>query len=300
MANKLKFAAIDIGSNAIRMVIASYGSLGWQSHEKYRLPIRLGEDAFEHGQVSGKNLKLSARTFEKFAKICKKEEVSQIRAVATSALRESKNKEAFVELIRRTSKIEIEIIDGQCEARLIFDAVRKSLDLKNKSVLLIDVGGGSVELSWTQNEKIIKSQSFPFGTVRTLAIMKQRNIKEDRLNLVIGDYIRPMAEFLKDSQKFDFAVGTGGNFDTMSRLKSFVLKKESRQELSDMELETLIQEVRRYSLKERVLELDLRPDRADVIMPAMVLVQAVLRQASIQRLLVPRVGLKDGILWSLL
>jgi exopolyphosphatase / guanosine-5'-triphosphate,3'-diphosphate pyrophosphatase len=300
MPNKSKFAAIDIGSNAIRMVIAENNGNSWEFVQKFRLPIRLGEDVFDKGQISHKNLKLSARTFEKFAKLCLKNEVSSIRAVATSALRESKNRQAFVELVHRKSLIRVDIIGGQQEALLIFEAVKRKVNLTDRKALLIDVGGGSVELTAAQNQSIGPSESFPFGTVRTLSLMKQKKIGEEQIHVIIDDYMKSLSPFLQKLPKLDVAIGTGGNLETVARLRAHFLKREMQSEISENELGFLIDETRKHSVKERVEILGLKPDRADVILPAMLVVHGILRRAGLQRLLIPRVGLKEGILWSML
>ncbi|PWU17350.1 MAG: hypothetical protein C5B49_09040 [Bdellovibrio sp.] len=306
MGDKRTLAAIDIGSNAIRMIIAevaeSSGQVKFVPVRKYRMPIRLGNDVFESGKISGKNLKASVQAFMKFSQLSKKHGVQSLQAVGTSALREAKNQIHFVELMRRKSGIQIEIIDGTKEAELIHQAVSRQVRIDNARALLVDVGGGSVELTVSQEGKIERSQSFPFGTVRSLKLMKKRNFHEEHMNLIIGDFIRPLSQFLWNgtSPRVDFAIGTGGNLETLGKLKPVLLDKGSRTEMTDVELENLIRKLQQVSLKDRVQRLGLRPDRADVIIPASLVVQVVLRQASIHRLVIPYVGLKDGILWSML
>lgn len=306
MGDKKTIAAIDVGSNAIRMVIAEATSNGSGMKvtpiKKFRVPIRLGADVFDSGKISGKNLKASVQAFMKFHQVAEKHKVERVRAVGTSALREAKNQHAFIELIRRKTDIVVEVIDGQLEADLIFRAVRHEVNLEKNRCLLIDVGGGSVELTLCDQGKVDASQSFPFGTVRTLGLLKKRQMDEDQLNLVIGDFIRPLSQFVlsqKSAHRIEFAVGTGGNLETLGRLKATLLGLNSKSEITDTELELMIQKLRSLSVKQRIDKLELRPDRADVIIPAAMVVQAALRQASVHRLVIPYVGLKDGLLWSL-
>lgn len=309
-----RFAAIDIGSNAIRMMIAeavvpsqilsspTHQQVRFTPIKKYRFPIRLGADVFKSGRISQKNLKQAARTFEKFSAVTRKFGVQYYRAVGTSALREASNGHAFVELIRRKSGIRIEVIDGILEAELIYSAVRNEVNLEQARALLIDVGGGSVEVTFTHQGRIEATQSFPFGTVRTLEMLKKRNLKEAQLNLVIGDFIKPLSQFIlahSPGHKMDFAIGTGGNLESLGKIKPLLLGKSSKTEMNDLELEAIIQQLRKFTNKERIQKLDMRPDRADVIVPAAMVVQAILRQASTHRLVVPAVGLKDGLLLSL-
>jgi exopolyphosphatase / guanosine-5'-triphosphate,3'-diphosphate pyrophosphatase len=296
------FAAIDIGSNAIRMVIAEYSPDGLILLKKFRFPIRLGADVFDKGQISAKNLKLSARTFKKFKELSQIYQVNDIRAVGTSALREAKNGKAFLELIRRKSGIKIEIIDGVEEARIIHQAVRREINLENRHALLIDIGGGSVELTFTENGMMSSTQSFPFGTVRTLEMMKKRQLDESRLQLVIGEYLQPLMHFIHSQapgKAFDFAVGTGGNLETLGKLKPILLNSPNRTMLTFRELGEIIDKLQKTSLKDRIDKMHLRPDRADVILPAALVVHTILRQSGIDKILLPNVGLKDGLIWAL-
>ena len=297
-----RLAAIDIGSNAIRMVIAEQSHQGLRLIKKYRFPIRLGADVFHTGKISAKNLKLSARTFRKFKEVSEKFKVKAIRAVGTSALREAKNGKAFVELIRRKSSIQIEIIDGVEEARIIHQTVRREINLEGRHALLIDVGGGSVELTYTENGMMTSTQSFPFGTVRTLEMMKKRKLDEGRLQLVIGDFLEPLMHFIHSQapgRSLDFAVGTGGNLETLGKLKALMLKSPNRSMLTFKELGEIIEKLQKTSIKDRIEKLKMRPDRADVILPAALVVHTVLRQAGLDKLLIPNVGLKDGLIWAL-
>lgn len=297
-----RLAAIDIGSNAIRMIIVEVHAGGFTPIKKYRFPIRLGADVFKNGKISAKNLKESARTFEKFSKVTEKYGITKLRAVGTSALREASNGSAFVELMRRKSGIKVELIDGKVEAQWVHRAVRQEVGLEQNRAVLIDIGGGSVEVTFSILGKIEATQSFPFGTVRTLELLKRRHLEEAQINLIIGDFIRPLSQFVHSSMpdhRLDFAVGTGGNLETLGKLKPILLGRSSKSEMTDLELEQIIQKLRKMSVKDRIAKLEMRPDRADVIVPAALVVQAILRQASVHRLLMPAVGLKDGILLSL-
>ncbi|MFN7729170.1 MAG: hypothetical protein ACK5P7_08445 [Bdellovibrio sp.] len=299
---KKRLAAIDIGSNAIRMVIAESSAQGVRMLKKYRIPIRLGADVFEKGRISGRNLKAAARAFRKFREVAGKFEVTRIRAVGTSALREAKNRNSFVELMRRKSGIRVEVIDGVEEARLIHQVVAKEIHLEGHRSLLVDIGGGSVELTISEAGLMTATQSFPFGTVRTLNLMKKKNLTETQLSLVIGEFITPLSNFIHaqaGDSVLDFAVGTGGNLEALGRLKTLILKKSSKSVLSFTELNLIISRLQSMTIKERIERLELRTDRADVILPAALVVQAVMRQSNLEKILIPYVGLKDGILWSM-
>ncbi len=298
-----RLAAIDIGSNAIRMVISDYTPKGFRFLKKFRFPIRLGGDVFEKGKISGKNMKESARTFRKFKELTSEFKVTGLRAVGTSALREAKNQSSFVELIRRKSQINIEVIDGVEEARLIHLAVKKEIYLENHICLLIDVGGGSVELTLSQKGQMIGTQSFPMGTVRILERLRKRDLAESQMALVLDEFMEPISHFLKSiptDGKIDFAVGTGGNLETLGKLKPVLLRKASRNLLTLAETSEIVARLTRMTYKDRVEKLKLRTDRADVIVPAARLIYMIMSIASIDKIYIPGVGLKDGLLWSML
>lgn len=302
MAQRENIAVIDIGSNAVRMVVATRYAHELKVIKKFRFPIRLGADVFANGQISNKNLKQAARTFRDFKSFINELKVIKIKAVGTSALREAANQRQFVELIKRKSQIQIEVIDGVEEARLIHLAVKQEIPLQNHNVLLIDIGGGSVELTFSENSLMTATQSFPFGTVRTLDLLKKKKILEAQLPLLMSDFAKPLSHFLNSQSlpsKTEFAIGTGGNLETLGKLKPLLLKKAARTFLLQDELSDLIEIIKKMSVKERIEKLGLRPDRADVILPAALVVHTILKQGQIDKILIPYVGLKDGLLWSL-
>lgn len=299
MAQFEKLAAIDIGSNAIRMVLAQKTPKEIHVLKKFRFPIRLGADVFENGKISDKNFKEAVKTFCKFKELTDEYGIKKIKAVGTSALREAKNQKSFLEGIAKKSSIHIQVIDGVEEARLIHLAVKHQVDLSNHRVLLIDIGGGSVELTSSHNSLMQGTQSFPFGTVRVLEKMKKRKISELQLQQIINEFSDPLSHFLQTQPRAEFAIGTGGNLETLGKIKPQLLQKNSRTFLTLDELNELVEKISRLTPKDRIEKWGLRPDRADVILPAALVVQSVLRHAKIDKILIPYVGLKDGLLWSL-
>ena len=284
-------------------MLAEYSPLGLRPIQKYRVPIRLGADVFTKGQISPKNLKASARAFRQFAGILKSQKIQRVRAVGTSALREASNGEAFIELVRRKTGMVVEVIDGVEEARLIHLGVKREVHLENHSCLLIDVGGGSVELTFSDRGLLSATHSFPFGTVRTLEKLKKRKLTERHIQVLVGEYSKPMSSFLESHKiggSLDFMVGTGGNIEALGRLKPALLGKNSRSFLTLQELEMILAKLSKLSIKDRVERLKMKPDRADVIVPAGSVVFNAMKLARVDRLLIPYVGLKDGLLWSLL
>ncbi len=300
--NKIRLAAIDIGSNAIRMVLAEHDENGLKLLKKFRFPIRLGADVFDSGEISKKNLKESARTFQTFAQLAKKFRVTRVRAVGTSALREAKNRMAFIKLMQSKSDIQIELIDGVEEARLIHTAVKAEVLLDQQNALLIDVGGGSVELTFSDHGSMTATQSFPFGTVRTLQLLKKKKLSESDMALVIGEYLNPLTQFIHShspQNDLSCAIGTGGNIEALGKLQPKLLKSNNQSLIYLNDLNLMVQKLTALTYKERIEKLDMRPDRADVIIPASLIVQTCMRQAQIKKLIVPHVGLKEGVLLSL-
>ena len=294
-------SAIDIGSNAIRMIVAEITVNQVKILKKFRAPVRLGKDAFMNGEISEDSIEDAKEAFEKFSQINRKFKVDTCRAVATSAVRESKNKEQFIKTIFEHSKIKIELIDGVEEARLIHLAVKKEIDLDQKKIMLIDVGGGSVEVTFSEKNQILATKSFPMGTVRILDILNKRKMHETQLNVIMGEFLEPLSKHIHsqtDHSRLDFAVGTGGNLECMGRLKVQLLRKTPNTFVTLQELGEIIQKLKSYTVKERIVRLDLKPDRADVILPACLLIQTIMRQAEVEKIMIPCVGLRDGILWS--
>ena len=297
----MQLAAIDIGSNAIRLIIGEKTETGsLRILKKYREPIRLGAEVFNGGILSQQIIENTAHAFIQFKQVIDQYQIKKIKAVATSALRDAKNKQELIHLVKEKSDISIKVITGIEEAELIHSAVQHQLDISKNTVLLIDIGGGSVELTISKNGKPIQSKSFQIGTVRTLDQMRRLKISEQHINLVLSDYMQEILEFMDYSDHIDFAIGTGGNFECMGDLKHQILKKEPKTHLSYTELDQIKIQLKKMTLPERIEKLKLRPDRADVILIATKITQLILRQAEIQKLIIPYVGLREGILWSML
>lgn len=297
-------AAIDIGSNAIRLVIAAVERpVQLRILKKYREPVRLGHDVFLDGEISGKTEDKALRAFQKFREVMKKYDVKTCKAVATSACREAKNKQAFIKRVFEKTGIRIQIIDGIEEARLVHLAVKKEVDLGKKRAILIDIGGGSVEVTFSEDGYLTATESFRMGTVRLLETLQKRKLTEQHLNIVIGEFVEKLSKYLESnnaSESLSFAAGTGGNIECLGRLKGQLLNKSPNTFVTLDELGAIIDKLRSISIQERISKFDMRPDRADVIVPASMVLQMIMRQAGVEKLIVPYVGLKEGILWSTL
>jgi len=285
----LKFAAIDIGSNAVRLLLAKVFENGQETTFKkeslVRIPIRLGDDAFAQQLVSDQKADKLINTMIAFKHLMAAYQPLDYLACATSAMREAKNGDGVVKAIKEQSGIELSIIDGKKEADIIFsNHIAEKLDITH-SYLYIDVGGGSTELTFfskRDNNKML-SKSFNIGTVRILN------------DLVAKESWKEMKQWIKKNSKiFDkvSAIGSGGNINKIFRLS---LEKENKP-LSYKNLKEINSFLNSYSFEERIKILGLRPDRADVIIPAAGIYLSVMKWGKIKEIFVPQIGLADGLI----
>ena len=295
----VNISAIDVGSNAMRMVVGEVDET-WQVRpiENIRLPVRLGQDVFDRGYLEEKTIQQTEEVFLRFRQMAENFNVHQLRAVATSAAREAENSDLLVDRVFRTSGIEIEIISGEEEARLIHAAVAHVLNLKDKRTLLIDIGGGSVEVTLSSGRNIISTDSYNMGTVRLL-----QKLNGSKSNLPLGNLVREYVEAARyrieqdlGDKKIQICAGTGGNVEEIGRLRQKLLKAESDHFITLEELEKLIERLEHMTYEQRMEKLKLRADRADVILPASIVLHLIAREARVKQIMIPNVGLKDGIL----
>ncbi len=292
-------AAIDIGSNAMRMIVARLDPSGQlETVENSRVPVRLGKDAFTLGYLSEETMQMAVSAFLRFRNIAQVFDVKLVRAVGTSALREASNTHILIDRVASQSGFQIEVITEIEEARLIHLAVQKTIDLTNKRALLIDIGGGSVEVT-ISNENVLSVESYALGTVRLLSKLDGSNGKNINFNQLVSEYaekVRRRIETQIGTESIDLCIATGGNPEEMGRLHKRLFKGEREDCITVSEIEKLIQMLNRLSIEERVEKLNLRPDRADVLLPAAVVLRMIAKVAQVKELLTPPVGLKDGLL----
>ena len=295
----VNISAIDVGSNAMRMVVGEVDE-AWQVRpiENIRLPVRLGQDVFDRGYLEEKTIQQTEEVFLRFKQMAENFNVHQLRAVATSAAREAANSDLLVDRVFRASGIEIQIISGEEEARLIHAAVAHVLNLKEKRTLLIDIGGGSVEVTLSTGRNIISTDSYDMGTVRLLKKLNGSKSKHPLGNLVreYAEAARYRIEQDLGDEKIQLCAGTGGNVEEIGRLRQKLFKAESDHFITLDELEKLIERLERMTYEQRMDKLKLRPDRADVILPASIVLHLIAREAGVKQIMIPNVGLKDGIL----
>lgn len=283
----MKFASIDIGSNAVRLlftkVIEDGNNLLFKKDSLIRMPIRLGEDVFSNGKISKHKLDSLLNTMVAFKYLIDAYKPISYKACATSAMREASNGKQIVKQIKNKSGIDLEIIDGSREAEILYaNHIAEKLNPR-KNYLYIDVGGGSTELSLISESKVIDSQSFNIGTVRIL---------KDKVSKKHWNEIKQWIEKNTAGFKSIGGIGSGGNINKIFKM---ALNKED-QPLSLKKLKNIYQLLTSYSFEDRITMLGLRPDRADVIIPAAKIYISVMKWAGIKKLYVPQIGLSDGII----
>lgn len=282
-----KFAAIDIGSNAVRILIANVieieNKVFFQKNSLIRSPVRLGEDSFTLGEISNKSIKRVIKTLKAFKLLMDVHDVSHYKAFATSALREANNSLHVVKMIKKKSRIKVEIIDGSKEAEIISYSKISDFINTQKTFLFVDVGGGSTEFTFINEGKNIISKSFKIGTVREI-----NNVVDDRAWIAIKNWIK------KNSKKYDkiTLMGSGGNINKLFKLSN---TKEGKP-LSKIKLNQLYKDLLSLSYEERIISYGLNTDRADVIVPAAKIYLKALEWSGGQKIYVPRFGLSDGMI----
>jgi exopolyphosphatase/guanosine-5'-triphosphate,3'-diphosphate pyrophosphatase len=296
-------AAMDFGSNAIRGVIARYTPLGLDIKKKFRFPIRLGDDVFQSGVIPAEKIHNVIEMIRFFQQACAEYKVSRIYAVGTSALREAKNQDEFVERCLEATGLKVNVISGEAEAHWIWLGVKNALHIENHTCVLMDIGGGSIELSLNRYGKPIKIVSLPLGTLRLIEEAQSKKLKDNEYYWLVRKCCESkMRESLglKQDSKIEFVVGTGGNLTSLLDLGARIFKKQHIPSvLNRKELFLLLKKLESMSSKQRQKVFNLRPDRADVIVPAGHLALLLLDITHCDEMIIPSVGLREGLLWSL-
>jgi exopolyphosphatase/guanosine-5'-triphosphate,3'-diphosphate pyrophosphatase len=282
-----KYAAIDIGSNAMRLLIANIveqdgKETQFNKSSLVRVPIRLGEDSFTVGKISEENILRMIDAMNAFRLLMKVHKVEKFMAFATSAMREAINAKEVIAIIKKETEIKIEIIDGKKEALIIASTDLHHLLKSDKTYLYIDVGGGSTEFSLFANSKIVISKSFKAGTVRSL---------NDKVKV---DLWHEMEKWIKEITKdYDEVtlIGSGGNINKLFKLSGKLQDKP----LSYIYLNSQYALLNSLTYEQRITELALNPDRADVIIPAIEIYLNAMKWSGARNIYVPKIGLSDGI-----
>jgi exopolyphosphatase/guanosine-5'-triphosphate,3'-diphosphate pyrophosphatase len=285
-----KYAAIDIGSNAVRILVTNVVSYKKKTvflkNALVRVPIRLGQDAFTNGNISDKNIKRMIKSMKAFRLLMEVHGVKDYLAFATSALRDAKNGSYLVEKVLKKSGIKIEIIDGKKEAKIIsntnvFDTINKE-----KTFLYVDIGGGSTEFSILINGKRNQSKSFKIGTVRLL------NSKVEQVTL---DEAETWVRRHTLMHERIYLLGTGGNINKLHKIANI----NDNSPISYLTLKAIYSQLDALTYEERIVDLGLNPDRSDVILLAAKLFIKILNWSGAKDIYVPKVGLSDGMIREL-
>ncbi len=284
------FAAIDIGSNAVRLLFCHVheqkGKAIFKKGELIRLPIRLGDDAFIKKEISAPKAEKLITAMKGFRELIKVFDVVSYRACATSAMRDAINGKAVIERIKQEAGIEVNLLDGKTEADTIFSNHVEELLEPRQAYLYIDVGGGSTELTLISAGKVLASRSFNVGTIRMLYDRVDKEEWEEYKQWIKKNTagIKPLT-----------AIGSGGNINKLYKMSG---KKESKH-LSYDKLKDMHDMLNSYTYDERITVLGLNPDRADVIIPASKIFLSAMKHADVDKILVPQIGLSDGIVHQL-
>jgi len=282
-----KYAAIDIGSNAVRLLITNIieeqnKNTQFNKSHLVRVPIRLGQDAFTVGEISDENINRMIKTMNAFKLLMEVYGVEKYAACATSAMREAFNGTDIVKVIRSNSAINIEIIDGKKEALIIANSNLSNLIKSQGNFLYVDVGGGSTEFTFFSNGSQIISKSFKIGTVRLLNQMVTENVWNE-----IQKWIKNTLLNYPNVQ----LIGSGGNINKLFKMSG----KPQEKPLSQLYLNLQLNRLKAMTYEQRISELGLNTDRADVIIPAIQIYVNAMKWSGAKQIFVPKIGLSDGI-----
>ncbi len=280
-----RFAAIDIGSNAVRLLVSDVSEKGRRvfikENTRVRVPLRLGQEAFARGEISGVVLRELIKTLGAFVQLTELMGVDRVLACATAALREASNRAAILEQVRAACGLEIRVISGAEEAEFIFSTYLNELPFRRGAFLFFDIGGGSTEIAFYQGGALQAAHSFPLGTVRmltqgvpgTLWAELRFWLKEEAGRIRAGKWM---------------GVGSGGNVKELARLAA-------KKPVSLKRIEALREELEAASMEQRMGKFRLTAERAEVIVPAAQILAFVLGAAGVDKVHVPKIGLLEGI-----
>lgn len=283
----MKLAAIDIGSNAIRLMIVRVfpgkKTSDFKKVEFIRIPLRLGDDVFTRGKIESEKKDLFMMAMQAFKLIMDIHGVQHYLACATSAMREAQNGKSIAEAVKKNFDLKINIISGEEESRLILQSVMESIKSKG-NFILIDVGGGSTEITFIHNGVPRESRSFQLGTVRLMDGKVKKGIWEE-MEKWVGKQSKPFKQIR--------ALGTGGNISKLYRMSGSGQKAEY---MSITQLQNLLSKIEVLPIKERIYRLRLNPDRADVIEHAALIYLKIMQWANVSEIITPQAGLKEGLI----
>jgi exopolyphosphatase/guanosine-5'-triphosphate,3'-diphosphate pyrophosphatase len=296
----ITLGCVDAGSNGVRMAVARFKDPNdFELVEYERASVRLGHEVFLSGRLSASTIDSAIAAFRSFRARFEALGVARWRCVATSAVREASNGPAFLERVHEECGLDLEIITGSEEARLVHLAVSKKVALGDTMWLLVDVGGGSVEISLVDADGIRWIESHTMGSVRLLEELTSSGEDPSRFLQLLEEYASTLRIPATTSDRPVGYIATGGNIESLARLAGATLDPKAVSRLAMADLRNLIERLSRMSYHQRVTELGLRPDRADVILPAGIVYERLGHLIGVREIVVPNVGVKDGILHDL-
>jgi len=302
MAVASRIGIVDMGSNAIRMIVAEASPAGTQIVESHRLSLRLGRDVFATGQVPEATISAVVDAFRRFRTTCDRMNVAQIRAIATSAVREARNREALVDRVREAANIEIEVISGTQEAYLLARAAATRVDLRRGRSVLVDVGGGSVEVVVVEDGQVVEADSYRLGALRLLSMLPDPKATGDTFVDLLQRHLRGLERRIGahfTSGRIDRYVAVGGNIESLCDLVGPIPQSNGVDACRIEDARNTVMALAELSYDERIEKHALKPDRADTIVPAGVVYVRIGELAGCSQVLVPRVGIKEGLLAEL-
>lgn len=283
-------AAIDIGSNAARLLISEVIEKGKETEFNriniVRIPLQLGFDVFEKGFIGSRKKKMLIDTIKAYKQLMKVYEVEHYMACATSAMRDAQNSKEIIKEIETETGIEIEIISGELEAEIIYENHIAELLDKNDSYLYMDVGGGSTELTLYHNNELVIQKSVNIGTVRLLT----NKVKEET-----WDELKDICKHIANNYNHVTGIGSGGNINKIFSL----LRSKNDKHLQASSVKEMQKEMVQLSVEERMKKYNIKKDRAEVIVPALQIYNNLFKWCNIEQILVPKIGLADGLIQHL-
>lgn len=302
MAEPARIGIVDMGSNAIRFLVAEAKGSALAVLESHRLPIRLGREVFHTGQIPDATLADTVDAFRRFRATCDRHGAQRIRAIATSAMRDARNRDLLVDRVRDTCGIEIEVISGTQEAYLLKLGVESRVDVGKGRSLLVDLGGGSVEIVLIENGQVTNAESYRLGALRMLEALRDTEAAGETFVDLMQKHMRSLERRIVDrfeQSRIDRYVAVGGNIESIADLVNARVGARQKDGVEACDLDAVHDEVVHLaglSVAQRMERHGLRPDRADTIVPAGLVYVRLGELAGVERILVPRVGIKEGLL----
>ncbi|MCA8951182.1 MAG: Ppx/GppA family phosphatase [Planctomycetes bacterium] len=306
MGTPPRFGIVDMGSNAIRFLIAEAAG-GPESPtttvlESHRMPVRLGQEVFETGVIPDATIAAAVDAFRRFRSQCDRVGVVHTRAIATAAMRDANNRHMLSDRVRDACGIDIEVISGTQEAYLLKLGIESRMSLATGRSLLVDVGGGSVEIMIVENGDVVNADSYRLGTLRMLSVLATAEAAGESFSDLMHRHLHSLERRIADrfeSARIDRYVAVGGNIESLADLVAARIGKQTTDGVDSVplaELERDVHTLTALSVEQRMAQFDLRPDRADTIVPAGIVYGRLGRLAGSESVLVPRAGIREGLL----